>query len=182
MCASALSETLILSSIFFSSFPRFVYRQHGGPDQGAKKRGQGHWAGEEGEIHTFIHIENCKGTPTTIACHTHWQLHVGWEACKQLRSYRHKRKSYIVKADISPSHTQTRNEILCDQCLADMGWQMRNRGWLREWAYTCLTATGETNTLKGEQKTHPTHTHSHKGVNALIAVCCYPDVSVPVTG
>lgn len=26
------------------------------------------------------------------------------------------------------------------------------------------------------------HTHSHKGVNALIAVYCYHDVSVPVTG
>lgn len=32
------------------------------------------------------------------------------------------------------------------------------------------------------KNTSYTHTHSHKGVNALIAVCCYPDVSVLVTG
>lgn len=87
--------------------------------------------------HKCVHIENYKGTPTTIACHT-WHVTCPLKSIQQLQLYMHNRKWYIFFF------------ILCDHLTWDDKWEKkRNRGWLEEWAYICLTATQETNTLKG---------------------------------
>ena len=41
-----------LSLFHYSVLSLFVRRQHGGPNQGRNKRGQGIWAGKEGETHS----------------------------------------------------------------------------------------------------------------------------------
>lgn len=75
----------------------FVHRQHGGPDQGGNQRGQGKGDGEEGEIMKIInaHAHN-NSMPYN---HNHIYM-----STQKLTSYYYKIKSYIVKANISPSH------------------------------------------------------------------------------